>query len=357
MADCSALRENLPMLLTESLDPGRRETAHEHIESCEACTAEWLAYKETWLMLDELPEVDVPARVKQRFLVAIAPPAARVETPASETPANVVPFRRRPAVKWVAQAAAVALLAGGSYFAGQRTTTAPATAPLTAQQQNESPARVTGVREFIPAAYSIAETRVLDASTLSPNIEGRPDITNVQFVDADPTDDNAIGITFDITSRWTVKGSPNDKSMVRLLSYVQENEGQNASPRSDAIDWVRRTYSDPQYAHPEIANALAKVLRNDDHEGARINAVDTLKNLPSSASSTAQTREALIEALKSDPNPAVRMKAVDALAKLAAAGERLDPAAVDMLRQKAGQEGENVYVRVKAAEALGNIRP
>jgi anti-sigma factor RsiW/DNA-binding phage protein len=350
MADCSALRENLPMLLTESLDPGRRETAHEHIESCEACAAEWLAYKETWLRLDELPEVEVPARVKQRFLAAIAPPAAVVAPPA-----NVVPFRRRPVVKWVAQAAAVVVLVGGSFFAGQRTTS-PA-APLTAQQQNESPARVTGVREFTPAAYSIAETRVLDASTLSPNIEGRPDITNVQFVDADPTDDNAIGITFDITSRWTVKGSPNDKSMVRLLSYVLENEGQNASPRSDAIDWVRRTYSDPQYAHPEIANALAKVLRNDDHEGARINAVDTLKNLPSSASSTQQTREALIEALKSDPNPAVRMKAVDALAKLAAAGERLDPAAVDMLRQKAGQEGENVYVRVKAAEALGNIHP
>jgi HEAT repeat protein len=33
----------------------------------------------------------------------------------------------------------------------------------------------------------------------------------------------------------------------------------------------------------------------------------------------------------------------------------LDPAAVDMLRQKASQDDENLYVRVKAAEALSNI--
>ncbi|HEX7151165.1 MAG TPA: HEAT repeat domain-containing protein [Thermoanaerobaculia bacterium] len=344
------------MLLTESIDPARRELTHEHIESCEACTAEWLAYKETWNVLDELPEVEVPARVKQRFLAAVNPQAvvAPVVAPApAEKADNVVPFTRKPAFKWVAQAAAVALLVGGSYFAGQRTAT-PEPAPMVAQQQELTPARINSVQEFSPVSMSLAETRVLDASTLSPNIEGRPDITNVKFVDADPSDD-AIGVSFDITSRWTVKGSPNDKSMVRLLSYVLESEGQSSSPRSDAIDWVRQTYSDPQYSHPEIANALAKVLRTDDHEGARINAVDTLKTLP--ASSTQQTREALIEALKSDPNPAVRMKAVDALAKLAAAGERLDPAALDMLRQKAGQADENVYVRVKAAEALGNIRP
>jgi HEAT repeat protein len=52
----------------------------------------------------------------------------------------------------------------------------------------------------------------------------------------------------------------------------------------------------------------------------------------------------------------VRIKAVDALAKLAASGQ-LDPAAVDTLRQKAMQDDENVYVRTKAAEALGKIHP
>ena len=51
------------------------------------------------------------------------------------------------------------------------------------------------------------------------------------------------------------------------------------------------------------------------------------------------------------------MKAVDALANLAEThSESFDPNTVDALREKAGQEDENVYVRVKAAEALSQIK-
>ena len=53
----------------------------------------------------------------------------------------------------------------------------------------------------------------------------------------------------------------------------------------------------------------------------------------------------------------MRIKAVEALANMARSGQTLDPAMVDTLRQKALQDDENPYVRVKAAEALGNIRP
>ena len=68
-----------------------------------------------------------------------------------------------------------------------------------------------------------------------------------------------------------------------------------------------------------------------------------------------KTKAALIQALKSDPNPAVRIKAVEALANLARSGATLDAATLDTLRQKAVQDNENVYVRVKAAEALSSI--
>jgi HEAT repeat protein len=200
---------------------------------------------------------------------------------------------------------------------------------------------------------ALSETRVLDAEALSPVIEGRPNISNIQFVD-DDAGDAEIAVSFDVTSRWTVNGNPRDRSMVRLLSYMLENEAA-MTPRSNTLEWVRQTYSDPQYADPEIAAALAKVLRNDSHEGVRIRAVDTLTTLPPTVGSPA--RDALIEALKSDPNPAVRIKAVEALANMTRNGEALDPAMVDTLRQKATQDDENVYVRVKAAEALSNIKP
>ncbi|MEO6259616.1 MAG: HEAT repeat domain-containing protein [Thermoanaerobaculia bacterium] len=333
MADCDLLTENLPLLLTESLDPASRELTHRHIESCAACSHEWSSYKDTWALLERLPEVPIPAGAKARFLTQIAPVSGRA--------ANVVPFRRRPATRWLAQAAAVVVIAGGAYVGGHRSR------PVQLQPTAASIASVQ------PVAYSIAESRVLPASAMSPTIEGRPDIQNLQFVPAAAGDDK-IGVGFDITSHITVTGHPNDKSMVRLLRYVLENEDRMSPSRSRAIDWVRATYSRPG-ADPEIAAALANVLRNDEHQGVRIKAAETLNNLGSAMPS--DTRDALIEALKSDPNPAVRIKAVEALARVLRSGGELDTDALNTLRQKASQGDENVYVRVKAAEALGSIRP
>src|SRR6266542_4198465 len=113
MSDCNLMRESMPLLLTESLDPARREAAHQHIAQCADCGAEWAGFRETWNLLETLPEVDVPAGLKQRFLSGVNAPA---EQPAT----NVVPFHRRPSVRWMAQAAAVVIIAGGSYFAGHR---------------------------------------------------------------------------------------------------------------------------------------------------------------------------------------------------------------------------------------------
>jgi hypothetical protein len=327
----------MPLLLTESLDAARRELTHQHIESCAVCGDEWSAYKDTWAMMGDLPEVDVPPRVKQNFLERVGV--------AQELPKNVVPFHRKSTFQWLAQAAAVMVLIGAGYFAGHRTTSIETT-PATVDS-------VKPIQRVSPSPYHLAETRVLDAEALSPEFEGRPNITNVQFVDADPSDDQ-IGVSFDVTSRWTVNGNPKDKSMVRLLAYMLENEAA-VTPRANALEWVRQTYSDPQYADPEIANALANVLRNDSHEGVRIRAVETLTTLPPTVG--LQTRDALIEALRSDPNPAVRIKAVEALANMARNGAVLDAATVDTLRQKASQDDENLYVRVKAAEVLGSIKP
>jgi len=282
----------------------------------------------------------VPARLKARVMAwsDARPRASAVEDDRRST---VVPFRRRIAAKWVAQAAAVAILVGGSYYVGHR------------NSRVVLPQNGATLQSVQP--YSLAESRVLPASALSPTIEGRPNIQNVKFVDSDATD-NKIGVSFDVTSRVTVTGSPNDRAMVRLLSYVLENEKSNVDPsRSRAMEWVRETYSDPQNAEPEIATAVAKVLRSDSHEGVRIRAAETLKSLPVAAS--ADTRQALIDALNNDPNPAVRIKAVEALANIARNGTQLDAATVDTLRAKASQDDENMYVRVKAAEALSNIHP
>ena len=332
MSECDVMREGMPLLLTESLDPVRRELTHSNIERCPACGDEWNGLRETWRLMGELPKVEVPASIKERVLEAVGQPRPQVAT--------VVPLFRRVVLRRLAEAAALVVLVGGSYYAGHRTR------PVELQ-----PTQAT-INSVAPARYSIAESRVFPADLVSPTIEGRPDIENVSFIDTNPNDD-AIGLSFDITSHVTVTGRPTDKSMVRLLRYMLENHETMSPSRSKAIDWVRATYSRPGNADPEIAEALGNVLRNDAHQNVRIKAADTLKHMGASAAS--DTREILVEALKNDPNPAVRIKAVEALANLARSGVQLDSATIDTLRQKAVQNSENVYVRVKAAEVLSSV--
>src|SRR5438128_5209204 len=163
MSDCDVMRESMPLLLTESLDPARRELAHQHIERCASCSDEWTGYRETWGVLADLPEVEVPSAVKERFLSSVG----------EASQPQVVPFRRPRYVRWFAEAAAVVLVAGASYYAGHRTV------PM------QTPAKVNSVAM---APFSIAESRVLPANAISPNIEGRPDIQNVSFHDENPND-------------------------------------------------------------------------------------------------------------------------------------------------------------------------
>jgi ferric-dicitrate binding protein FerR (iron transport regulator) len=336
MSNCDAVTESMALLLTESLDPARREHCHQHIEQCPACSAEWTGYQNAWKLLDELPVVEPPAHLKARFLGEVFPVAQT----------NVVPLHRKPAFKWLAQAAAIAVIAGGSFFAGHRST--PTSQPGEILMPRSASVAAT------PISFSIAESRTIPADAVSPVIQGRPDLQNVQFTDDNPNDPE-IGVAFDLTSHVKVTGKPTDKTMVQILRYVLENEDHLSPSRQRAIDWVRAKYSTTP--DPLIGEALANVLRNDQHEGVRIKAVDTLKNLPASASADADTHQALIDALKNDPNPAVRLKAVEALANLAKKGAVLDNQTLDILRQKASQGDENLYVRVKAAEALSNVHP
>lgn len=330
MSECSVIREQLPLLLVEALEPSAREEAHHHIEECAACGREWRDTRETWLQLAALPELPVPERVRANFMAHVdsLQPQRR----------NVVPMRRKPVVRWLAQAAAVTVLVGGAYVAGNRQA-------LTFVAQ---PAAITDVR---PATLPLAETVALKASQMNPEIQGRPNIANVRFIPGE--NGGQVGLSFDMTSRITVTGSPDDKSLVNLIAYVLQDRTYPTSSRSSAIDWVKDTYAVRSSTDPEIVNALTSVLRDDTHEGVRIKAVEAIGSLPPSLAGAA--RDALVAALKDDPNPSVRIKAIEALAQMAGAENGIDAAAVDMLRQKASQNDENPYVRVKAAEALGQI--
>lgn len=337
MDQCSIVKQSMPELLTEALGSPDREAAHQHIEQCAVCSAEWSASREVWGELGRLPELPVPAHLRESFFAR-----ARLAEAEQQKPARILKFASQPMPRWLAQAAAAVVLVGVAFFAGRN---------FAAPRIAESPARLQSVEA---APFRLSERAVLPASQVNPEIQGRPSIQNVRFQQAGP-DQNQVAVSFDLTSHVTITGNPEDKTLVNLLSYVLQNRDYPTHSRSSAIQWVSDTYAGQGTTDPEIVKALANVLKNDTHEGVRIKAVEALKSLPPSLAPEA--RRALVDALKNDPNPAVRIKAVEALANLAALdSQSFDLPAVDVLREKAGQEDENLYVRVKAAEALSQIK-
>jgi HEAT repeat protein len=125
--------------------------------------------------------------------------------------------------------------------------------------------------------------------------------------------------------------------------------GANEGARGKAIDLVSQHYAGETPVSPQIVATLAETLRHDKNPGVRKKAAEALAQMPPSP----EIRDAFLVALKSDTNPAVRIVAVEALAN--AATTLRDPAAIETLREKANDDRETGYVRVKAANALQRI--
>lgn len=340
MFGCDAVREKMPLLLTESLPPADRESAHAHIEECAACSREWGESRAAWRLMADLPEVPVPPRVRASFV-------AHVDSLQNRPDAKVLPFRSRVPMRRLAEAAVIAVLVGGSFFAGRTTTDDRPAVPGVALTEIAASGATSS--DIQTVGYRIAESSVIPASLVNPNIQGSPNIENVRFFET-PQNPNQLNVSFDVTSNVTVTGAPTDRNMVKLLSYFLQTHENSGTARSTAVQWVRDQYTSKGVSDPELVRALANLLKSDAQEGVRIKAVDALKQMP--ATTTPEIRNALVDALKNDPNPAVRIKAVEALANLARTSNTLDQSALETLRQKATQNDENPYVRVKAAEAL-----
>ncbi|MCA1732636.1 MAG: HEAT repeat domain-containing protein [Acidobacteria bacterium] len=329
MSECDVVRELMPLMLTEFLGGDERESAHLHVESCPSCREAWAGYRDVWTTLGKVEERPVPAGLRNAFLDEIG---------VERTSRSVLPFVRRPAFRWLAQAAAVVVLVGGSFFAGQ------------SQKVSVGPGQTAAAPATSDTPYQLVSHRVIPASQLSPDIQGAPRIDNVRFLQEPGESD--LQLAFEITSDVTVTGQAGDESLGRLLAYVLESPQNTTHSRSTTIQWVSDNWSAAGKSTPELTRALARVLRNDRHEGVRLKAIDALKSLPYDPLS--DTQAALVEALRNDPNPGVRLKAVEALSNLAQSGS-LDSSMVDGLRHKASQDDEILHIRVKAAEALEQI--
>ena len=283
-----------------------------HLESCERCRAEIEAVEGAWVRLGADPDATMEPEFRS---------ATREMLEAETLRRRIAPIRPR---GWmpVLQAAAMLAMGVGGYLVAR--VAAPGGNPATG-----SPAAATRTAASIP------------------DLTKQPKLANVAFRPADAS--GRIGISFDVTTRYTVEGRPGDKGVSDLLAYMVAGSGSTEGARGKAIDLVSQRYGGETAVSPQIVSTLVETLKNDKNPGVRKKAAEALGQLPPSP----EIRDAFLAALKGDSNPAVRIASVEGLGK--AAITLRDPAAIETLREKASDDRETGYVRVKAAKALQRV--
>jgi len=307
----------LERLAGEADEAARRELSA-HLAGCEACRGEMARLEELWSVLGTDPDAPVTPEFRRRSLELMEEELIR---------RRVREFRpRRRVASPLAQAAALLVAGILGYMVARNV-------PGGAKTAAPSPAPVAAAR---PAASPL------------PDLSSSPRLSNVAYRPADK--DGRVGIEFDVTTRQTIVGRPEEPEVAKLLAYMVSRSADTAGDRSRAIALVSEHYgAGSATASPEIVAALSSTLRKDPNPGVRKKAADAL----ASFTMTPEIRTVFLEALSSDKNPAVRLAAVDALA--AAAKQSPDARTIESLREKAVDPQENGFVRAKAASALKAI--
>jgi anti-sigma factor RsiW len=321
-------REAAILRLTGELPAVEAARLEDHLSRCAACAEEERRLAAVWEGLDDergaTPSPEFLARTEALILKEMK---ERAIPPVS----TVVPFRSRERrfVRPLLQAAALVVAAGGGFLLAK-------VSPGDARRAGPS-----------VATFPVVAQRTVDASEAQPDLSNRPRLSNVAFRPADPA--GRIGVSFDVTTRYTVTGRPDQKGIADLLVYLMSGAAETEGARGRAIELVSLSSKGTSGTSPDVVAALADTAKNDRNPGVRKKAVEALAQLPPSEA----TRDALIAALKNDTNPAVRILAVEGLAKIA--GALKDRTTLDALRARAVDERENGYVRVQAAQALSKL--
>ena len=326
--DCRDVKTIALDRLAGEADEAARKELSTHLATCESCRQEMGRLEDLWTLLGTDPDAQITPDYRRRSLELLEEETLR---------RRVREFRPRGDKQRVGrtliQVAALLAAVGVGYFVAPGVRNAATPAPST--RVAVAPTPIAGAGSVVPAAYA-------------PDLGANPRFSNVSYRPADPQ--GRVGIEFDVTTRQTIVGRPEEPEVARLLAYLVSRNAETAGEKSRAIALVSEHYGATSVpASPEIVAALSATLRKDPNPGVRKKAADALATFPI----TPEIRQVFLEALSSDKNPGVRIVAVDALA--AASKQSPDAQTIESLREKAVDPQENGFVRAKAASALKAI--
>jgi HEAT repeats/Putative zinc-finger len=309
-----------------ALEPDQQKMLEEHLAECAECRSELGALRQVFATVDRSPRLAVTeellreARQELRALL-------RVERSRISVWDQVMQSIDAWMAPWVKVSLASASMLVVGFIAGALAFRSPVSSNgMLIQQVSDN-------------------TQVL---------RGEPQITNVKFEDADPSD-GTVSFSFDAMTPVQVKGSPNDPGVQSVLTKAlmyEENPGVRLRAVSAITSQIQIQMTKPTKGDEEVKKALIETMKYDANTGVRREALRALDKF----SFDNDIKQGLLFVLAKDGNESLRIEAIN---KLAAAKDEFkassDKNLLEILRNRV-QSDNNRYVRQRARAVLEEVQ-
>jgi len=175
------------------------------------------------------------------------------------------------------------------------------------------------------------------------SLEDRTQITNLRFIDQDPSD-GEIEFTVDAIKPLRIKGKVSDPEIQNILTYSMLYE-QNPGIRLNAINLIKTNVI--QNDDEEIKAALITVAKYDTNLGVKREALKLIRSFQFDS----EVREALLYILLNDENSAIRIEAITSLKEISEKGNGFNKDEISAFRENLKKE-ENNYVKFQMKTVL-----
>ena len=187
------------------------------------------------------------------------------------------------------------------------------------------------------------ETPKQDNTNEQVMLSGDTRISDVRFISKNAAD-GTIDFTFDAIKPMHITGKISDPQVQNILTYSMLN-GDNPGTRLNTINLINS--SDKQQPDPEIKNALLSVVKYDNNQGVRLEAMKLLKKF----SFDDEVKSAMLYVLQNDSSSGMRIDAMNTLVQANKKGSTFNSEDLSVLRQKV-QQDDNNYIRYQAKTVL-----
>ena len=181
-------------------------------------------------------------------------------------------------------------------------------------------------------------------------VQGDAKISNVHFL-GNPQAGGEVEFTFDAITPVHIKGNVDDERVQKVLTHALLNED-NPGVRLRSVSAIALQTEQPRNLQDQaIKYALLKALKSDENPAVRKEALKALQKFAFDD----DIKKVFLDVLMHDKNSGIRIAVINLLDSVKVEGKPLDQDILDVLKQRMKSDDNN-YIRIKAKEALGEIR-